>query len=702
MLTMKRLPIVVACGFVLMAASFAQAQTSYPMFMSLHPVAAKVGQTSVHEVNSRYNLHGAFKVLVIGEGVSGEIVTPMELAAGSKRSNLTKIKIRFIVAPDAQPGIRDFRIATPQGASTLGQLVIVRDPVIVEKENNNTAEQAQQVAVPATVCGTIQKTEDVDFYRFQIEAGSALNFHVRSMRLQNKIHDLQKHADPIIALRNSSGSTLVTSDNYFAGDPFMSYRFQQSGEYLLEIRDVRYQGNSYWEYSVEISDRPFVSNVFPMGLARDEEVSLQMIGVQLPPDSAVIGFKLPMNVPPGPQWLPLPIAGEFSNPVPLVVSDLPMLIETQQENNSPSTAQQITVPTGISGRIETEADIDCYTFEAKQGEKFSVEVLARRQQSSLDSTVRILDVKGKRLAENDDLRLYKRAFADSWIENWAAPDDGKYAIEIRDLHLRGGQSFVYFLKVTRSQPYFELYLDTDKTQLTPGSAGVLFVNVVRKNGFDGQVLLHIDGLPETVTASCGRILAGKNRDGCIVLEAASSAPLSATNVTVTGTASHVLAEGKTIELTAVATPYQETYQPGGGRGHWPVNMHTISVGAPSDIRAVNLSTYDVTLNPGESKRIEIQIDRAEGFNKNVMLDPTFRHLNSMYANTLPPGVTVDSTNSKTLLTGDTSKGYITLKAAEKIEPVEKQQVSVMANVSINFVMKATYSSRPLTVTVSKP
>ena len=35
------------------------------------------------------------------------------------------------------------------------------------------------------------------------------------------------------------------------------------------------------------------------------------------------------------------------------------------------------------------------------------------------------------------------------------------------------------------------------------------------------------------------------------------------------------------------------------------------------------------------------------------------------------------------------------------KPVEKRPVSVMANVSINFVMKATYSSQPLFVTVAK-
>ena len=33
-----------------------------------------------------------------------------------------------------------------------------------------------------------------------------------------------------------------------------------------------------------------------------------------------------------------------------------------------------------------------------------------------------------------------------------APANGRYVVEIRDLHLRGGPAFVYFLKVTRSEP----------------------------------------------------------------------------------------------------------------------------------------------------------------------------------------------------------------------------------------------------------
>ena len=102
------------------------------MLMSLKPVAAQVGRASEHTVTSRYNLYGAYQVLVSGTGVTAEVV-PLPKPKDGKTPSLTSLKLKFTIAKDALPGVRDFRIATPQGVSTLGQLVIVRDPVVVEK-----------------------------------------------------------------------------------------------------------------------------------------------------------------------------------------------------------------------------------------------------------------------------------------------------------------------------------------------------------------------------------------------------------------------------------------------------------------------------------------------------------------------------------------------------------------------------------------
>jgi hypothetical protein len=686
--------------FALFATATARAQTSYPMLMSLKPVAAQIGATTEHEIQSRYSMLGAYKVIVTGEGVTGEIVPPeIKNDEKDKTPKLEAMKVRFTVAPDARAGVRDFRIATPQGASTLGQLVVGRDTVISESDKNDTPTDAQAIDLPATVCGTIEKAEDVDFFKFQAKAGDAISFHVRSMRLQNKIHDLQQHSDPILTLRNAAGVTVAASDNYFFGDPLITHNFEHSGEYLLEIRDVRYQGNKYWDYCIEISARPVVTGVFPFGVALGQETKLELVGFRLP-EEPIATVNLPPDTAPGTVWSPLLLGEVATDPLPLTVAKVAIVTESAEDNGTPATAEAVRLPGGINGRMNEPGDIDCFSFEAKKDERYSFEVIARRGLSTLDSHLRILDESGKQLELSDDMKLGKRSYSDSWIENWQVPDDGKFAIEIRDLHLRGGPRFGYFLEVTRSAPYFELYVDTDKTQLTPGTGGAIYVRAVRKNGFDGEIELAIDGLPDGVSAECGRILAGKSEDGCILLQAVADAQPAMQNIVISGTAKHEMEGAATLELAAIATSYQETYQPGGGRGHWPVEMHTVCIGAPSDIVAVKLSANEVTLKPGESKRIDVTIERAEGFDKNVLLDVIYKHLNSVYGNSLPQGVTLDGGNSKTLLTSGATEGHITLKAADDAPPAAAQVVPVMANVSLNFVMKRTYAGLPLRVSVA--
>ena len=396
----------------------------------------------------------------------------------------------------------------------------------------------------------------------------------------------------------------------------------------------------------------------------------------------------------------LPLGDSLSNPVCLAVSDAPQVVEGNGDNNTSAAAQPIAVPCGISGRIEADNDVDYYVFDAKKGDRFTFELFARRLQSPLDSHLRIVNTDGGQLALNDDFRVGKRGSSDSRIEDWAAPADGRFALEVRDLHLRGGEAFVYFVEARRARPYFNLFLDTDKTQLAPGTCGALFARVERKEGFEGEVQLQVEGLPPGVTATCGRILAGKGQDGCLVLQADANAAPAAANITVTGTATMEIS-GVQETLRATAVPYQEIYLPGGGRGHWPAQIHTVCVGTPNDLRAIKLSATEVTLKPGESKRIDVQLQRAEGFTQNVTLDVQFQHLGGIFGNSLPPGISLDAKNSQTLLTGDKSDGYLTLTAAADAQPVEKQVIAVLANIAINFVMKATYCGPAVTVSVTK-
>jgi hypothetical protein len=692
-------------ALILLSASTLRAQTSYPMLMGLKPLAVRIGATTECEVNARYNLFGGYQVLVSGSGVTGEVVpsdAKPDEKAPEKKPEVPKLKLRFTTAADAVTGVRTFRVATPQGASTVGTLVVTRDPIIEEADGNDSLAGAQPVSLPATLCGTFEKAEDVDYFKFNVPAAGGWTFHVWSSRCENQIHDLQEHSDPILTLRNAAGTVLAQNDNYYFADPLLHYQFTAAGDYYLEIRDVRYHGNGDWRYAIEAHQRPFVTNVHPLAVTPGTAQRLELIGYNLPADATAL-VSLPPETANGPIWVNLPLPAETTSAAPVVVSRLPAGIEADGDNNTPARAQPIAVPSGTSGRIAAEADVDCFSFDAKQGERFSFEVIARRHQSMLDPVVRILNAQGGAVSEGDDLNTGRFIHADSLLENWAAPADGKYTVEVRDLHLRGGPAFVYCLQVTKSEPYFLLDMDSDKTLLSPGTGGAIFVRVYRKDGFEGDVQLAVDGLPPGVTASCGRILAGE-KDGSIVLMAAADTPRGATNITVRGVASLPAADPAQPpkQLTAVAEPLQEIYMPGGGRYHFPADMHTVSVGDVMDLKGVKLSTNRVTLKPGQSQKLDITIERREGFKGNVTLDLLFQHLGSIYGNSLPPGVTIDEKQSQTLLTGEQSQGHITLVAAADAKPVENQQVAVMANVSINFVMKFTYAAEPVLVTVAAP
>ncbi len=688
-----------AFAFSLSTQSIVSAQTAYPMLMSISPTAAARGTSSLHTIKSRYSMKGAYQILVSGEGVDAEVVNEdTDPKADPKaKANNELLSVRFHIAPTAPAGIRDVRVATPRGVSTVGQLVVVDAPVSNESADNDEVTKAQKVALPATLCGRIEKAEDVDFFAFQASQGEEYVFHVQCMRLQDRIHDLQQHADPILILRDAHGSVLAASDNECKGDPTFVHQFSQDGTYSLEIRDVRFQGNAFWEYSIEVSKPPLVVTTFPLGIAQQTATKVTPIGYGLKGISEVevVAGALSSD---SMQTLRCSIKEGDAREQAFAVTDLPLIAESSADNNTLPNAMACSFPSGINGKVELEGDVDYYSFDAKKGEKFSFELIARRLGSSLDSHLRLLDAKGNSLLVNDDLKIGKRTYSDSWIENWTVPADGKFYLEVRDLHLRGGESFVYFLKATRSDPYFLLFADTDKTLVGPGTCGVLFVRAEKKNGFDEPIQLEVSGLPPGVTAHCGTILPGKGLDGCIVFEVAHDASPSVHSIRIRGTSQRkegTSLVGLTAGYSTTALVYQEIYQPGGGRGHWPVETHVVAVTEPGDIRSVALNQYDIHLKPGGSAVVEVDLERAPGFDKNVLLEATYSHLNTIFGSSLPEGITVDAKESVTLLTGGSTKGKLVFKAAPNAAKVEKQQIALMANVSLNFVMKATYASRPL-------
>lgn len=691
-----------------------QTSNSYPMLMSLRPTAAVVGTVTEHELSARYNLAGASAVVVSGGGVTAEVVPkesekPEDREKHDVAASTTRLRIRCDA--DAIPGIRDFRVITPHGASTVGQLVVVREGVVVEQPDNDTAEGAQAVTLPATLCGALEKGEDVDCYKIRVEAGGPWVFHLVSQRLQNRLHDMQSRVDPLLTLRRLTGQTIAASDNALAGDPLLAVDSLDAGEYLLEVRDVRYQGNADWTYAIEASPLPFPLSVHPLAVAPGATAGVQVFtagrGVPGPlpltvPADAPVGVR---RVAPLVDGRPLTGVDILVTTDPITVEPAPIAPLAQAADGSGgafvAAAPAVALPAIVCGVLDAPGQADRVAFAAKAGEALAFEVVARRLGSNLDARLRVLKADGGPLAEVDDATFRRVLSADPSLERWVAPADGTYLLEIRDLHGRGGPGFPYCLQMRPSSPDFVLEIDTDKTLLAPGIAAPIYVRALRRGGFAGDIELAIDGLPPGVTAVAGRILATGN-DGCVWLQAAPDAPAGWSNVTITGLATVTAPDGSTSVIRGAAEPLQEVYMPGGGRGHHPVDLHTVSVAGPMDIRSITVSATEVTLRPGESKRLDVTVERAPDYKGNVTLDMMLQHLETPYGNPLPKGVKVDVARSKTLLTAGESTGQITLTAAADAPPVDRQLVPVTVHATINFVMKHTFASAPVHVSVIRP
>ncbi len=683
----------IASVLMLLVASVSRSQTSFPFLFSLSPCGVQRGQSVLVTLNGLHNYHGAYRVWVQGDGVSGEIVPPKD--GWPKRNTPTsplpvvnEITFKLTASPTAAVGIRELRVGTPRGLSTIGQIVVSDEAEANEVEPNEDLARAQALTLPVTVNGKIGTGEDVDSYRFKAAAGEALTFTVLCARLQDKVHDLQAHADPLLSLRDSTGREIAANDDYFRADPLLHHKFEKAGDFTIQVRDVGYAGNSYWVYRLNITRRPYITSMLPLAVQRGSTASVRAegFGVARPePCKLDVGDRVL-----GAQLVQLETPGGTSNPVAVMVTDVPC----RAVSSSPSAAkpEPLSPPCAVSAQIDPYGAAHRFKFSAKAGQSYVLDVFARRFDSRLDPVLVIMNDAGGEIARNDDSNG-----PDSHLD-WTCPKDGDYLIDVRDLHQHGGANFVYALQVRQSGQDFSLRCDDDKMSLAPGTSAPWYVHVVRKFGFSGPVRVEVRGLPPGITASPLTIPSSMTQ-GCLVLSAAMDAKQDFSGVQVVGTADLPGADGKPISFARTAVPICEIYIPGGGRGLTEVQTQGVAIVPDVDIR-VKVSTTAVTLAPGESARIDVEIVRSEGFKRPVTLDVMLRHLGSVYGNPLPPGVTLDENASKTLLGENETKGHIVLKAASDAIASTSVPIAVLGQVSINFVIKASYAAPAVLVSVA--
>lgn len=680
-----------ALGLAL-AASPAAGQTSYPMLTRIEPAAVQRGRTVTLTIGGTTAFEGASQLLCQGPGLSGEIVatsTPPATPAPDQRARRGRgaVQARLTVAADAPLGPREIRVAAAHGVSSVGLVVIVDDPVVAEADDraDDQRAQAQPIALPCVVSGVIGKAEDVDWYAFPVTAGQRVTFSVWANRLENKIHDLQTHVDPIVSVFDASGRELAVDDNHDFADPMLSYPFKDGGTAYVQIRDTTYSGNANWTYVLHATSGPYAVSVFPMAVHRGEKALLHAQGYNFDP-AQTIALDVPRDARLGPWLTALPTAQGTTLPVPVVVTALPIVAEADDAPGTTARGQKVSLPAALAGRLGEPNDTDTFQFEAVKGAVYAFEVVSRRAGAATDPVLKVLNDKDALQAQADD------TFGKDPRLEWTAPADGAYGLHVSDLHSRGGDDFGYVLEATRAEPDFLVTCDPDKVNVGPGGRVPVFVQVTRRTGFAGPVSLHWSGVPAGVSSS-PLTIAPALTQGVMVVSAAPQAKPGAALVGLE-------ARGETPEgpIVRPVTPRQEIYLPGGGRGFWPVETLAIGVTEPSDI-SVEAAPAALTLAPGSTATINVKVTRHADYKQGVNLAVILQHLGGVHGNPLPPGVVVKDAGSKTLLGPTETVGKVILEAKPDAPPCDKVPVCVMGHVSINFVVKTAYASAPILITV---
>jgi len=588
-----------------------EVKTRLPVLTSVYPQGWTAGAKVPVTILGEYLDHSQ-SVIFLDPSVRGRVV----------EASFTRLALEFDVDPEAPLGPHYFRVVSPRGASNILLFRVGDQPHILEREPNSRFEDAQPVAIPATINGRLDFDGDFDFFRFRIPTkGDAWIFDLRSARNGNGL-------DPALILLDSRGRKLAHSEDTFIWDPFLAYTFEEPGEYWAVVQPTHVRLDPNFAYQLDIRKAPHLETVSPISIEPGATVEATLFGagltgagklwfdapgfsgeiLEMRGTTARAKIHAPESSAEGPRTLAVITAGGSSNPAQFLVDSTPRH----------KGGEQIRIPTSITGTARYR-QAERFSFDVKEKDKLIFEVRAQRFRSPVDSILRILDEKGKEIAVNDDGAFAGVQFnKDSRIAQ-TFQRAGRYQLEIRNLWKTTGEDFPYELLVRPPRPEASLMLSTDHPYLYPGETGKLKVSVDRRDGFDGPVEIELAGLPPGITADPLEIPAG-SKEGEVRLHCAAVPPGTHAQITVAGKGT-----GPAWQSVKISS--------GGGEGatYATVREATLAVVEKPQF-SLEAAVTTIDLVKGGTAEFVVGIKRAENFASPIRF--SFENL--------PPGVTAEN------------------------------------------------------------
>lgn len=422
------------------------------------------------------------------------------------------ISLKFTVAPDAAPGMREVRVVTAQGVSTAYLFEVGGFPEIASAGTNSTPAQAQKLALPIVVNGTLNNNSERDYFSFDAKKGQRIAFNLKGFRLNAFA---QTFFNPVLYLYDAKGKELAKNLGRFGLDPAFEWTAPEDGTYNILVRDMLWRGSPASVYRLAVGPLMADGLLDPVTARPGASVSARMLA----------GDGAASN----PFTLRVPEEAEGVTMVSTPMGDAPLLVRDIPDRGGPngSSGTPTALPGVFRGGIAKPGQVDVFLIKANKGQ--GLELYARRLGSPLRARVTVRNAEGRVVVARDAV-----GGEDPRIQN-AFPAPGNYLVEISDVDGNAGPGYAYCWEALDGTPDFSINATPDGINIAPGGTLPILVRAPRRDNLAGPITLTVNNLPPGVTATPA-IIAPEDDKTVIVLTAAPGITVQDRIVTITGSA----------------------------------------------------------------------------------------------------------------------------------------------------------------------
>ena len=505
-----------------------------PQALSIAPVGGQRGARLEVTLRGR-SLQGAYAVRFDREGVTAtverveDLVPEGEIDPSEESPQAQKLTLRLRIDPSAGTGRYRLRVVSPRGVSGPLAFLVHDLPSVAEGSSSSVqASTTQTIDVPSAINDVVSRPGERDLYAVEADEGQHLRFELISNPSGTSMGGRAGYRggfDSVLTLYRPLGSwfeegrlhRLAYDDKSKANprpNPLIEARIRQRGMYLLEVGSFYNLGGAEFTYQLRVTpDDPAAAERFPTTAKGSESDPWQERSFSRPIRPDHIRRILARTVEPGDG---VGAASAENGRTPHEESNGPgstaySIVREQEPNDNSAPTAVANIPFLVEGSIDQPGDLDrLVSFRVQSGHKLSFE-METPEATLPDFNPRwaVLDEAGQVVLSNVYRRVVRQALSYSkTIEPKTIHTflrGGTYTLRVRDTTQRNGASdFRYRLLVRPQIPHAgDLRVREDRLNLVPGEAGKLTVTTGQEEGFAGQILLQVEGLPPGVQALPG-------------------------------------------------------------------------------------------------------------------------------------------------------------------------------------------------------